>query len=77
MFVANPNKSKVILDILMKNKDKLVEFLSKFHNDRNDDAQFGEEKNVSYVHLFTLLYLSVLRLTDLQYLVTQLKELKG
>jgi len=56
VFVANPNKSKAILDILMKNKDKLVEFLSKFHNDRNDDAQFGEEKN---------------------YLVTQLKELKG
>ena len=34
MFVANPNKTKPTQDILLKNKDKLVEFLTQFHNDR-------------------------------------------
>jgi calcium binding protein 39 len=34
VFVANPNKPKPILDILIQNKDKLIKFLSKFHNDR-------------------------------------------
>jgi len=45
VFVANPNKGKPVLDILLKNRDKLVEFLSKFHNDRNEDEQFAEEKS--------------------------------
>eukprot|EP00048_Salpingoeca_helianthica_P022516 m.18704 g.18704 ORF g.18704 m.18704 type:complete len:327 (+) comp7425_c0_seq1:71-1051(+) len=44
VFVANPNKSKAINDILLKNKEKLVEFLGKFQNDRNEDEQFAEEK---------------------------------
>ncbi|KAL3219455.1 hypothetical protein MRX96_005755 [Rhipicephalus microplus] len=35
VFVANPNKPKPILDILLRNKDKLVDFLSKFHTDRS------------------------------------------
>ena len=34
VFVANPNKPKPILDILLKNKDKLINFLNTFHNDR-------------------------------------------
>ena len=34
MFVANPNKAKPIVDILIKNREKLVTFLSGFHNDR-------------------------------------------
>lgn len=34
VFVANPNKPPAILEILVKNKDKLLKFLSKFHNDR-------------------------------------------
>ena len=34
VFVANPNKAKPILDILIKNREKLVTFLSAFHNDR-------------------------------------------
>jgi len=42
--VANPNKPKPILDILLRNQDKLVDFLSKFHNDRSDDEQFNDEK---------------------------------
>ena len=44
MFVANPNKPKPILDILLRNQDKLIDFLSKFHNDRQDDEQFNDEK---------------------------------
>ncbi|KAJ3292957.1 mo25 protein [Borealophlyctis nickersoniae] len=44
VFVANPNKAKPILEILQKNKEKLVSFLSTFHNDRADDEQFNDEK---------------------------------
>lgn len=44
VFVANPNKPKPILDILLRNQDKLVDFLSKFHNDRSEDEQFNDEK---------------------------------
>jgi calcium binding protein 39 len=44
VFVANPNKSKPILDILLRNQDKLVEFLTKFHTDRSEDEQFNDEK---------------------------------
>lgn len=43
VFVANPNKPKPILDILLKNKSRLVGFLENFQNDR-DDEQFKEEK---------------------------------
>jgi calcium binding protein 39 len=34
VFVANPNKPAPILNILVKNKDKLITFLSNFHNDK-------------------------------------------
>jgi len=44
VFVANPNKPKPILDILLRNKDKLVDFLSKFQTERADDEQFNDEK---------------------------------
>lgn len=44
VFVANPNKTPPIQDILVKNKDKLVEFLTGFHNDRTEDEQFNDEK---------------------------------
>ncbi|KAI9101235.1 Mo25-like protein [Phlyctochytrium arcticum] len=44
VFVANPNKAKTILDILQKNRDKLITFLTNFHNDRSDDEQFNDEK---------------------------------
>lgn len=45
VFVANPNKSQATLDILLKNKDKLVDFLNQFHTDRTEDDQFNDEKN--------------------------------
>ncbi|XP_076453992.1 protein Mo25-like [Babylonia areolata] len=44
VFVANPNKPRPILDILLRNKEKLVDFLSKFHTDRSEDEQFNDEK---------------------------------
>jgi len=44
VFVANPNKPKAILDILLRNQEKLVDFLSKFHTDRTEDEQFNDEK---------------------------------
>ena len=42
--MANPNKPKPILVHLLRNQDKLVDFLSNFHNDRTDDEQFNDEK---------------------------------
>lgn len=45
VFVANPNKPRPIADILLRNKDKLVDFLSKFQTDRFEDEQFNDEKN--------------------------------
>lgn len=44
VFVANPNKQESIRTILLRNQDKLVEFLTNFHNDRSDDEQFNDEK---------------------------------
>lgn len=44
VFVANPNKPRPILEILLRNKEKLVEFLIKFHADRSEDEQFNDEK---------------------------------
>lgn len=43
VFVANPNKPEPIVKILVKNKDKMLKFLSSFHNDRaKEDEQFAE-----------------------------------
>ncbi|CAK9296824.1 unnamed protein product [Gordionus sp. m RMFG-2023] len=44
VFVANPNKTRPVAEILIRNRDRLVEFLSKFQNDRTDDEQFNDEK---------------------------------
>jgi len=44
VFVANPNKTTAILNILIKNKAKLIQFLSNFHND-NEEDQFNDEKS--------------------------------
>lgn len=45
VFVANPKKPLTVAKVLMKNKTKLVEYLEKFHTDK-DDAQFHEEKQL-------------------------------
>lgn len=44
VFVANPNKPRPIQEILLRNREKLIEFLSRFHNDRSEDDQFNDEK---------------------------------
>lgn len=48
VFVANPHKPKPILDILVRNRDKLADFLSRFQLANENDAgveQFTDEKN--------------------------------
>ncbi|KAH7720171.1 Cab39 protein [Aphelenchoides avenae] len=44
VFVANPQKPRQIAEILLRNREKLVEFLSNFHTDRTEDEQFNDEK---------------------------------
>jgi calcium binding protein 39 len=44
IFVANPKKSQPVIEILVRNKRKLIEFLQKFQKEKDDD-QFNEEKN--------------------------------
>lgn len=47
VFVANPNKSQPIKDILTMNKDKMVRYLQGFHKDREaEDEEFAEEKQL-------------------------------
>mmetsp|Transcript_11561 Transcript_11561/g.34696 ORF Transcript_11561/g.34696 Transcript_11561/m.34696 type:complete len:336 (+) Transcript_11561:410-1417(+) len=53
VFVANPNKTRAIIDILAGNKDKLLRYLKDFHNDTNDE-QFKEEKAVIIKEISTL-----------------------
>jgi len=43
VFVANPNKTKPVLEILQKNKERLITFLTQFHNDKEEE-QFNDEK---------------------------------
>lgn len=45
IFVANPRKSKQVLEILLRNKEKLIKFLDKFQNEK-DDESFMEEKAI-------------------------------
>ncbi|EGX45838.1 hypothetical protein TWF569_004108 [Orbilia oligospora] len=44
VFVANPKKSKPVESLLIKNREQLLRFLPKFHEDRKDDEQFNDEK---------------------------------
>lgn len=44
VFVANPKKPPQIETILRRNRDKLLNFLRSFHNDREDE-QFTDEKS--------------------------------
>ena len=36
VFVANPNKTKPIIEILVGNKDKLLKYLTDFHSDKGE-----------------------------------------
>uniref|UniRef100_A0A158R4K9 Non-specific serine/threonine protein kinase n=1 Tax=Syphacia muris TaxID=451379 RepID=A0A158R4K9_9BILA len=44
IFVANPNKTRSITRILIRNQEKLVLFLSVFLSEREDDEEFLDEK---------------------------------
>ncbi|KAK7948361.1 uncharacterized protein PG986_009247 [Apiospora aurea] len=44
VFVANPHKSVAVQKILLMNRDKLLNFLSHFLEDRTDDEQFIDER---------------------------------
>ncbi|CEP61594.1 Hym1p LALA0_S03e06436g [Lachancea lanzarotensis] len=43
VFVANPRKSKPVLDIMVKNRDKLLHYLQSFNTD-SKDVTFLDEK---------------------------------
>ncbi|OQS05710.1 calcium-binding protein [Thraustotheca clavata] len=53
VFVANPKKPNEITQILLTNKDKLIAYLEKFQNEKEDE-QFVEEKNLLIRTLSTL-----------------------
>lgn len=40
VFVANPNKTQPIIDILAGNKDKLLRYLADFHSDKSASPHF-------------------------------------
>ena len=44
VFVANPNKSLAVQKILIMNRDKLLNFLSHFLEERTEDEQFIDER---------------------------------
>jgi len=45
VFVANPNKPPAILDILLKNQQRLIKFLSAFQKEKEaENDQFKDEK---------------------------------
>lgn len=45
IFVANPNKTADVRQILLRNKDRLLSYLADFLCDRND-VQFQEDRNL-------------------------------
>lgn len=46
VFVANPKKEKNVVDILTKNKEKLIVFLGGFNKEKNDDMFLAERSFV-------------------------------
>ena len=38
VFVANPNKSRPVVEVLVNNKDKLLTYLRDFHTDKGKPA---------------------------------------
>ncbi|KAI0079775.1 Mo25-like protein [Panus rudis PR-1116 ss-1] len=53
VFVANPKKPPQIEAILRRNKEKLLNFLKTFHNDKEDE-QFTDEKQFLIVQIQNL-----------------------
>lgn len=53
VFVVNPRKPDTVSHVLFNNKDKLVNYFRKFHNDKHDE-QFSEEKQLMVDTLLAL-----------------------
>lgn len=53
IFVANPKKAVPIIEILVRNKKKLIEFLRKFQKDKEDET-FNQEKELLLTTLANL-----------------------
>jgi len=45
IFVANPKKSRGVIEILLRNRVKLMDFLKKFQKEKEDE-QFNDEKQI-------------------------------
>ena len=45
VFVANPHKSVAVQRILLNNRERLLNFLPRFLEDRTEDDQFTDEKS--------------------------------
>ena len=46
IFVANPRKDAVVLELLVRNKERMIMFLSEFLHDRAvKDDDFREERS--------------------------------
>ena len=51
VFVANPNKSDAVAQILYANRQRLMVFLNNFKSSEKESAQFKEEKDILLVTL--------------------------
>ncbi|SCU77560.1 LAMI_0A01552g1_1 [Lachancea mirantina] len=47
VFIANPRKSKQVLDILIKNREKLLQYFENFNTDSKDSTFLDEKDYVS------------------------------
>ena len=49
VFVANPKKTHAVESILRRNRDRLLAFLSDFHNEREDESFVDEKQYVMQI----------------------------
>ncbi len=54
LFIANPNKEQPIKEIIRANNKKLIQFLKTFQEDRTEDTQFLEEKELLITKIMDL-----------------------
>ena len=52
IFVANPKKSKPVAEILVRNKKKLIEFLTKFQKDKGESRAVSRSLRLAAFRLF-------------------------
>ena len=76
--MANPNKTKPILDILLRNKEKLIDFLTKFHTDRTGghtrSLKLG--KSCLYNYIFVCFAEDQQFNDEKQYLIKQIRDMQ-